>query len=158
MAGLTRRIRIPAEGDVVRGRRTPGRRSLVAVAAVALGAGLPAGAQAIPITSLRVSTDPERIVFQATLQSPASATSCTANVKVALVDRYVTRQIKGLGNHRINVCRDGSSGTTRGYLRGWFAMHNIRAGDYRLCLRAVQNLRNGGVSAHIRCQIFRWRG
>ena len=125
--------------------------------AFASAAVLAAPADAVPIRNLRVSVG-DRINFTATIVSPANARNCTANVQAAVVAYNPTRRLKALGNHRINVCRNGNSGVTTGRLRGYFGMGNIRAGQYALCVRAVQGLRNGRQSGHTECKLFYWYG
>lgn len=126
-------------------------------AAVAAGAALAAPAVAVPVKNLRVSVT-SRVDFSATIVSPGNARNCTANVQAAIVAYNPTRRLKALGNHKINVCEGGNRGVTTGRLTGYFGMGNIRAGQYAVCVRAVQGLRNGRQSAHTECKLFYWYG
>lgn len=143
-----------AVGTVRRRRGCAVGAALMALITVAVFA---APADAVPIRNLRVSVT-DRAQFSATIVSPANARNCTANVQAAVVAFNPTRRLKALGNHRINVCRSGNRGVTTGRLTGYFGMGNIRAGQYGLCLRAVQGLRNGRQSAHTECKLFYWYG
>ncbi len=139
-------------------RRRRGRNALgAAVAALAVAAAFSAQADAVPIRGLAVTVD-QRVNFRATIVSPATARNCTANVQAAVVAYNPTRRLKALGNHRINVCQSGSRGVTTGRLTGYFGMGNIRAGEYALCVRASQALRNGRTSSHTECRLFYWYG
>ena len=129
----------------------------VATAAVVAAAVFSSQADAVPIRGLSVTVD-QRVNFRATIVSPANARNCTANVQAAVVAFNPTRRLKALGNHRINVCRSGSRGVTTGSITGYFGMGNIRAGQYAVCVRASQALRNGRTSSHTECKLFYWYG
>lgn len=119
-------------------------------------ASAPAGA--VPIRGLRANVGYGEVTFSATIYSPPTAKHCYANAQAAIVAYNPTRRLKSLGNNRINVCRGGSRGWTSGGVRGRFPMWNIRAGQYAVCLRAVQILRGGRTSAHTECKLFYWPG
>ena len=139
-------------------RRRRGRIALgAAVASLAIAAAFSAQADAVPIRGLSVTID-QRVNFRATIVSPANARNCTANVQAAVVAYNPTRRLKALGNHRINVCRNGTRGVTTGRITGYFGMGNIRAGQYAVCVRASQALRNGRTSSHTECKLFYWYG
>jgi hypothetical protein len=141
---------------------SPRRRRALAVGAtmmaLASAAVLAAPADAVPVRNLRVSVGYPQVSFSATIVSPANAKNCTANVQAAVMAPNPLRRLKALGNHKINVCQNGNRGVTTGRVKGYFGMGNIRAGRYALCLRAVQNLRNGRKSAHTECKLFYWYG
>jgi hypothetical protein len=129
---------------------------LATATAVALGA-LASSASAIPIRDFRVQDDGVETRFSATLVSPANARTCIANVRVVMgfpgQDGSAPRIVKALGNHRINVCRNGSRGVTTGRLTGFFNTSNLkRPYQYNVCIRATQTLRNGRNSSHFVCK------
>lgn len=128
-----------------------------ALAAAAMMQAVSGVAAAVPIRAFTVQPTYDRVEFRAVVMSPPTAKSCRANVHAAV---FIAggRRIKALGNHRISVCQGGNRGWTSGGLDGHFGMGNIRAGNYDLCLRAVQVLRNGRNSAHTECGRFWWPG
>lgn len=142
---------------------TVGRNGRTLVAAVAVGALCAAGvaaerADAVPIRDLRPQVSATRVNFTATIISPRSTKGCIANVQAAVVAYNPTRRLKSIGNTKVNVCAVVRNGAGVGRIRGFFGMGNIRAGRYAVCLRAVQDLRRGGRSAHTECKLFYWHG
>jgi hypothetical protein len=130
--------------------------ALVCALAVGLADALPA--EAVPIRGMRITTDSTGIDYSAVILSPPTARHCYANVQALLVVPSPFRVVRSHGNTRVNVCRTESGGWTAGFVSRRFWMVNVRAGDYALCLRAVQILQNGRNSAHVECRRVRWRG
>jgi hypothetical protein len=128
----------------------------LALALLVLGV-FAAPAAAITVDRVQVRDTAARVTFEARFVSPPSARYCWAYGQAVIAVESPLRVIKALGRHKIDVCRNGRSGTTYGYISGYFAMGNIKSGRYALCIRASQLLRNGRWSKHFACKSFQHR-
>ena len=130
----------------------------VAATALAFGAST---AAAVPITVPRiVVNDGYTVRAEGTITSPSNASTCEALVRSVLQveSSGYWRTVRTMGRWRINVCRNGDSGVTYGYLRATFTGVDRLLTRYprlaRFCWQAHQTV-NGYESKHVACKVFR---
>lgn len=113
-------------------------------------------AGAIPIASLTlVKPYKPTLRFTARLVSPSTAANCTAAATASLErwtgGRYIVA--RKLPAKNFNVCPQGNTGTTYAPIAGTFVTRTLPAGRYRVCVGALQVLRDGRDDYDVNCKV-----